>query len=178
MKGKIFGLLAAALLAGPITAIATPSYAPVDFLGTLDVTCVGYSAADCGTGGVVAISGSLSSSGMLDIGVAGDPKFFVGTLSGNNTLTGLATSLDGDVYNWTFTRTIAPITSPIVGDWSGTGTPVVIGSGNGATDLADVVITSAAKAPEIDSASAASGVALLVGALIVLRGRKQQSIAA
>jgi hypothetical protein len=178
MKGKIFGLLAAALLAGPITAIATPSYAPVDFLGTLDVTCVGYSAADCGTGGVVAISGSLSSSGMLDIGVAGDPKFFVGTLSGNNTLTGLATSLDGDVYNWTFTRTIAPITSPIVGDWSGTGTPVVIGSGNGATELADVVITSAAKAPEIDSASAASGVALLVGALIVLRGRKQQSIAA
>jgi hypothetical protein len=54
----------------------------------------------------------------------------------------------------------------------------VIGSGNGATELADVVITSAAKAPEIDSASAASGVALLVGALIVLRGRKQQSIAA
>jgi len=76
MKGKIFGLLAAGLLAGPIIASATPSYAPVDFLGTLDVTCVGYNAADCGTGGVVAISGSLSSSGRLDIGTAGDPNFF------------------------------------------------------------------------------------------------------
>ena len=178
MKGKIFGLLAAGLLAGPLTASATPSYAPVDFLGTLDVTCVGYSAADCGTGGVVAISGSLSSSGMLDIGVAGDPKFFAGTLSGSNTFTGLATSLDGDVYDWTFTRTIAPIMSSIFGDWSGTGTPVVIGGGNGATQLADVVITSAAKAPEIDSSSAASGLALLVGALIVLRGRKQQRVTA
>jgi len=40
------------------------------------------------------------------------------------------------------------------------------------------VITSATKAPEIDSASAASGLVLLVGGLIVLRGRKRQRIAA
>jgi hypothetical protein len=178
MKGKIFGLLAAGLLAGPIIASATPSYAPVDFLGTLDVTCVGYNAADCGTGGVVAISGSLSSSGRLDIGTAGDPNFFAGTLSGSNTFTGVATSLDGDVYDWTFIRTIAPVTSSIVGDWSGTGIPVVIGGGNGATELADAVITSATKAPEIDLASAASALVLLVGGLVVLRGRKQQPIAA
>ncbi len=178
MKGKTCGLLAAGLLAGPIAASAAPSYAPVDFLGTLNVTCVGYSAADCGTGGVVAISGSLSSSGLVDIGTPGDPNFFAGSLSAANTITGVATSLDGDVYDWTFSRTIAPVTSPIVGDWSGTGTPVVIGSGNGATELADVVITSAAKAPEIDPASTASGLALLAGGLIVLRGRKQQRIAA
>jgi hypothetical protein len=176
MKGKIFGLLAAGLLAGPITASATPSYAPVDFLGTIDVTCVGYGPS-CGSGGVVPIFGSLSSSGMVDIGTAGDPTLFAGTLSGN-TITGVATSLDGDVYDWTYTRTIAPVTSPIVGDWSGTGTVVVIGGGNGATELADVVITSATKAPEIDSASAASDLALLVGGLIVLRGRKRQRIAA
>jgi len=177
MKGKILGLLAAGLLAGPISASATPSYAPVDFLGTIDVTCVGYGSS-CGSGGVIPIFGSLSSSGMVDIGTAGDPTLFAGTLSGSNTMTGVATSLDGDVYDWTYTRTIGPVTSPIVGDWSGTGTAVVIGGGNGATELADVVITSATKAPEIDSASAASGLVLLVGGLIVLRGRKRQRIAA
>jgi hypothetical protein len=115
---------------------------------------------------------------MLDIATPGDPNFFAGSLSGSNTFTGVATSLDGDVYDWTFTRTIAPVASSIFGDWSGTGTPVVIGGGNGATQLADVVITSATKAPEIDPASAASGLVLLVGGLIALRGRKQQSIAA
>ena len=65
-------------------------------------------------------------------------------------ITGVATSLDGDVYDWTFSRTFMPVTSPIVGDWSGTGTPVVIGGGNGATELAALVITGATKAPEID----------------------------
>jgi hypothetical protein len=55
---------------------------------------------------------------------------------------------------------------------------VVIGGGNGATELADAVITSATKAPEIDLASAASALVLLVGGLVVLRGRKQQPIAA
>jgi hypothetical protein len=59
MEEKIFGLLAAGLLAGPIAARAMPSDAPADFLGTLDVTCVGYSAADCGTGGVVGNSRGL-----------------------------------------------------------------------------------------------------------------------
>ncbi len=176
MKGRIYGLITAGLLAGPIAANATPSYAPVDFLGTLDVTCVGYGP-NCGTGGAVPLFGSLSSSGMVDLGVAGDPNLFAGTLSGN-TITGVATSLDGDVYDWTFTRTTAPATSPIFGDWSGTGTPVVVGGGNGAKQLADVVIESAAKAPEIDPASAAGGLAMLVGGLIVLRGRKQQRIAA
>jgi hypothetical protein len=177
MKGKIFGLLAAGLLAGPIAASAAPSYAAVDFLGTLDVTCVGYGS-NCGTGGVVPIFGSLSSNGMIDFGVSGNPNLFAGRLSGSNAFTGVGTSLDGDVYDWTFTRTIASVTSSIVGDWSGTGTPVVIGGGNGATELADVVITGATKAPEIDPASAASGLTLLLGGLLVLRGRKQQSIAA
>lgn len=176
MKGKIIGLLAAGML-GPIAASATPSYAPVDFLGTLDVTCVGYGS-NCGTGGVVPLFGSLSSSGMVDIGIAANPTLFAGTLSGGNTFSGVAKSLDGDVYDWTFTRTIAPATSSILGDWSGTGTPVVIGSGNGAVELADVMITSAIKAPEIDPTSAASGLTLLVGGLAVLRGRKQQRIAA
>jgi hypothetical protein len=178
MKGRLFGLLGAALLAGPFAASAAPGSAPVDFLGTLDVTCVGYSAADCGTGGVVAISGSLSSSGAIDIATPGDPNFFAGNLSGSNRFTGLATSLDGDVYDWTFARMIAPATSSIFGDWSGIGTAVVIGGGNGAVELANVDITSATRAPEIDPASAASGLTLLVGGLIVLRGRRQQRIAA
>jgi hypothetical protein len=180
MKGKIFGLLAAGLLAGPIAASAMPSYAPVDFLGTLDVTCIGYSAADCGTDGAVGISGSLSSNGMVDIGTATNPTLFAGTLSGINTIMGVATSLDGDVYDVTFTRTSAPATTSIVGDWSGIGTAVVIGSGgNGATQIDDLVIAStASSAPEIDPASAASGLTLLLGGLLVLRGRKRQSIAA
>jgi hypothetical protein len=174
MKEKIFGLLAAGLLVGPIAAIAAPGDAPIDFLGTIDVTCVGYGL-NCGTGGVVPIFGSLSSSGTVDLGLAANPNFFSGTLLGN-TITGVATSLDGDVYDWNLTRTIAPVTSSIVGDWSGTGIPVVIGGGNGATELADVVITSATRAPEIDPASAGSGLALLIGGLIVLRGRKQQVV--
>ena len=179
MKGKIFGLFAAGLLAGPITASATPSYAPVDFLGTLDVTCVGYSAAACGTGGVVAISGSLSSSGVIDLGVAGNPTLFAGTLWGSNTVTGVATSLNGDVYDETFTRTSIPANS-IVGDWSGVGIPVVIGSGgNGAKQIDKLVIASTTtSAPEIDPASAASGLALLVGCLVVLRGRRPQRFTA
>jgi hypothetical protein len=177
MKGKIFGLLATGLLAVPITASATPSYVPVDFVGTLDVTCVGYSAADCGTGGVVAISGSLSSSGVVDLGIAANPTLFAGTLSGSNTVTGVATSLDGDVYDDTFTRTSGP-TNSIVGDWSGVGTPVVIGSGgNGATEISELVIASTtSSAPEIDAASAASGLALLVGGLVVFRGRRPQRL--
>jgi hypothetical protein len=179
MKGKIFGLLAAGLLAGPIAASAQPSYAPVDFLGTLDVTCVGFSAADCGTGGVVGISGSLSSSGMIDLGTATNPTLFAGALSGINTFMGVATSLNGDVYDVTFTRTSAPATTSIVGDWSGLGTPVVIGTGgNGATQIADLVIASTNSVPEIDPASAASGLTLLLGGLLVLRGRKQQNVAA
>ncbi len=176
MKGKIFVLLGAGMLAGPIAASATPSYTPVNFLGTIDVTCVGYGS-DCGTGGAVPIFGSLSSSGVLDLGVAGNPTLFAGTLS-SNMITGVATSLDGDVYDWTFSRTFMPVASPIVGDWSGTGTPVVIGGGNGATELAALVITGATKAPEIDAASAASGLALLVGGLVVLRGRRAPRLTA
>jgi hypothetical protein len=179
MKGKIFGLLAAALLAGPIGASATPSYAPVDFLGTLDVTCVGYSAGDCGTGGYIAVSGSLSSNGTIDFGVSGNPNLFAGTLSSINAFTGLATSLDGDVYDWTFNHTGAPATSSIVGDWSGTGTVVVIGGSNGAPELANLVIASTTSSvPEIDSTSAASGIALLLGGLAVLSGRKRRQVAA
>jgi hypothetical protein len=179
MKGKIFGLLAAGLLAGPIIASATPSYAPVDFLGTIDVTCVGYSAGDCGTGGAIPVSGSLSSNGTIDFGVSGNPTLFAGSLSGSNAFTGVATSLDGDVYDWTFNHTGAPATSSIVGDWSGTGTVVVIGGSNGAPELADLVIASTANsAPEIDSTSAASSIALLLGGLAVLSGRKRQRVAA
>jgi len=175
VKRKIFGLLAAGLLAVPVVASATPSNAPVDFLGTLDVTCVGYSAAACGTGGVVAISGSLSSSGVIDFGVAGNPNLFAGSLSGSNIVTGVATSLNGDVYDEMFARTSGP-TNSIVGDWSGLGTPVVIGSGgNGAIQIDSLVIASTTtSAPEIDPASAASGLALLVGGLVVLRGRRPQ----
>jgi hypothetical protein len=179
MKGKMFVSLAAGLLAGPILASTTPSYAAVNFLGTLDVTCVGYSAGDCGTGGAIAISGSLSSNGTIDFGVSGNPNLFAGSLSGSNAFTGVATSLDGDVYDWTFNQTSAPVANSIVGDWSGTGTVVVIGGSNGAPELADVVIASTTNsAPEIDSASAASGIALLLGALAVLSGRKRQRVAA
>ena len=180
MKGKICGLLAAGLLAGPIAATATPtSYAPVDFLGTIDVTCVGYSAQNCGTGGALAISGSLSSNGTIDFGLSGNPALFTGSLSGTNAFTGVATSLDGDVYDWTFTQTSAPATGSIVGDWSGTGTVVVLGGGNGAPQLADLVIASTtSSAPEIDSRSAASGIALLLGGLAVLSGRKRRRVAA
>jgi hypothetical protein len=180
MKGKIVGFLAAGMLAGPIAASATTSFAPVDFLGTLDVTCVGYSVADCGTGGVVAISGSLSSSGIFDFGTATNPNFFVGTLSSSNTVTGVGTSLDGSVTDVTFTRTSVPATNTIVGDWSGVGTQVVIGTGdNDATRIADLVIASTTfSAPEIDPASAASGLTLLVGVLVVLRGRRPQRLTA
>jgi LPXTG-motif cell wall-anchored protein len=43
--------------------------------------------------------------------------------------------------------------------------------------LAQIVITSATPAPEIDPASAAGGLALLVGGLLVLRGRKRHIVA-
>jgi hypothetical protein len=116
---------------------------------------------------------------MLDIATPGDPNFFAGSLSGSNTFTGVATSLDGDVYDWTFTQTSAPATGSIVGDWSGTGTVVVLGGGNGAPQLADLVIASTtSSAPEIDSRSAASGIALLLGGLAVLSGRKRRRVAA
>lgn len=82
------------------------SSSPIE--GTLDVTCVGYTAAQCGTGGVLDISGSLSVSGTLDVGVAGNPDLLAGTYSGGNTFTGVATSLDGDVYDWTFNRLAVP----------------------------------------------------------------------
>jgi hypothetical protein len=177
MKGKILALLAAGLIAGPLVANASPGYTPVDFTGTLDVTCVGYGM-NCGTGGVVPLFGSVSSSGVIDIGVAGNPDLFAGTLTGRNKFTGVADSLNGDVYDWTFTHTFAPGRSSILGDWSGTGIPAVIGSGgNGATELAQIVITSATPAPEIDPASAAGGLALLVGGLLVLRGRKRHIVA-
>jgi len=49
-------------------------------------------------------------------------------------------------------------------------------SGNG--DINISLVSGATAVPEIDPASAASGLTLLVGALVVLRGRKQRSIAA
>jgi MYXO-CTERM domain-containing protein len=56
---------------------------------------------------------------------------------------------------------------------------VVIGGSNGAPELADLVIASTTNsAPEIDSTSAASGIALLLGALAVLSGRRRQRVAA
>jgi hypothetical protein len=76
--------------------------------GTLDVTCVGYKPSQCGTGGVVDVSGSLSAGGTLDFGTTGNPDLFVGTYSGGNTFTGVATSLDGDVYDFRFNRAAVP----------------------------------------------------------------------
>jgi PEP-CTERM motif len=87
--------------------ISTP-LANGDFVGTLDVTCVGYMPSQCGTGGIVDISGSLSPSGTLDVGTAANPDLFAGTYSGGDTFTGVATSLDGDVYDWTFNRASVP----------------------------------------------------------------------
>ncbi len=91
-------------LASLVFSSAMPSGSSIDLLGTLDVTCVGYSASDCGTGGSVGISGSLSASGTLDLGPAGNPTAFAGSYSGGNTIGGVVTSLNGDVYDWTFTR--------------------------------------------------------------------------
>jgi hypothetical protein len=82
------------------------SAAPI--LGTLDVTCVGYKPSQCGTGGVLDISGSLSAAGKLDFGPAANPDLFAGTYSGGNTFTGVGTSLDGDVYDFTFNRAAVP----------------------------------------------------------------------
>ena len=94
-------------LAALVFSSATPSGGSLDLLGTLDVTCVGYSASDCGTGGIVDISGSLSSTGTLDFGPAENPTAFAGSFSGGNLFAGVVTSLNGDVYDWTFTRTAA-----------------------------------------------------------------------
>jgi len=86
---------------------ATPSGGNLALIGTLDVTCVGFSAAQCGTGGVVDLTGSLSPSGVLDFGPAGNPNLFAGSYPGNTTFSGVASSLDGDVYDWTFTSSSA-----------------------------------------------------------------------
>jgi hypothetical protein len=74
----------------------------LDFAGTLDVTGVGYSASQCGTGGNVTASGFLLPNGLIDFGVAGNPTGFVGSRS-SNSITGLFASLNGDLYHWTFT---------------------------------------------------------------------------
>jgi hypothetical protein len=47
-------------------------------------------------------------------------------------------------------------------------------SGNGQINI--TFVSQAIAAPEIDPTSAASGLALLVGGLLVLRGRKQQGV--
>ena len=180
MKGKICALVASVLLAGPMSAMASPGYTPVDFLGTLDVTCLGYSAAQCGTGGVLAITGSVSASGIVDFGTAANPTFFTGTLFGTGAINGLGTSLDGSVDDVAFLHTSGPATNSILGDWLGVGTPVVIASGdNGALRIADLVIASTTNvAPEIDPASAAAGLALLAGMVVILRGRRPQRLTA
>jgi hypothetical protein len=86
---------------------ATPGGGLLDLLGTVDVSCPGFSASQCGTGGVVSVSGTLSPSGVLDFGTASNPNAFAGTYPGGNTFGGTVTSLDGDVYAWTFNRTSA-----------------------------------------------------------------------
>ncbi len=136
MKLKIAGFMAVGLLAGALAAhadsligdwsgsgfavvvgtdgnganqnadVVITSATPL--FGALDVTCVGYKPSQCGTGGLVDISGSLSAGGTLDFGTAGNPDLFVGTYSGGNTFTGVATSLNGDVYDYTFKRVTVP----------------------------------------------------------------------
>jgi hypothetical protein len=134
MNLKIVGLIAAGLLAGPLTAQATsiqgdwtgsgtPIFvgggngavedASLDFtsaspiLGMVDVTCPGYSASDCGTGGWVDFTGSLTGP-ILDISLPTNPNAFVGLYLGGNTITGIVTSNDGDVYDWTYHRVSVP----------------------------------------------------------------------
>jgi hypothetical protein len=94
-------------LANFVVLSATPSSGGLALLGTLDVTCVGFTAAQCGTGGIIDISGSLSPGGLLDFGVAGNPNLFAGSYPGGTSFTGVASSLDGDVYDWTFNSTSA-----------------------------------------------------------------------
>jgi hypothetical protein len=94
-------------LAEVVFSSATPSSGGFALLGTLDVTCIGFTAAQCGTGGIVDISGALSAGGALDFGVAGNPSLFAGNYPGGTTFTGVASSLDGDVYDWTFNSSSA-----------------------------------------------------------------------
>src|SRR5579863_101391 len=68
-------------LADAVISSATPSGGDLALLGTIDVTCVGFSAADCGTGGVINLSGTLSPSGVLDFGIPGNPDAFAGSYS-------------------------------------------------------------------------------------------------
>jgi PEP-CTERM motif len=97
----------AAQLGSLVISGVTASGTTLDLTGTVDVTCVGLPAAQCGSGGAVPISGTLLPSGVLDFGVPGNPDAFAGTYSGGRTISGAVTSLDGGVYDWTFTRTTA-----------------------------------------------------------------------
>jgi PEP-CTERM motif len=78
-----------------------------DFTGTLDVTCAGHTAQQCGTGAVVSMTGSLVS-GAIVFGPSQNPTAFAGTYTGGNSFDGVATSLNGDVYDWTIDRTSVP----------------------------------------------------------------------
>jgi hypothetical protein len=86
---------------------ATPNDGVLDLLGTVDVTCVGYSASQCGSGGNINVSGTLSPSGVLDVSLPSNPNAFAGSYSGGNSFTGVITSLNGDVYDWTFSSKAA-----------------------------------------------------------------------
>ena len=87
---------------------ATASGPNLALLGTINVTCIGSPDPSCGTDGILPISGTLFATGVLDFGTAANPNGFVGSYLGGDTFTGVVTSRNGDVFDWTFTRTAVP----------------------------------------------------------------------
>ena len=208
MNTKILGLLAAALLVGPI--VANAQYSLIYYQGA-PLTIVSYTpliipAGDQITDGIIPFIGPYLATGPISgfIGLdtplpvngtdAGDGEFDIGGLglpvtsaefeTTNGVLTswsvsagesnfseggsyrlGLTVTSTGDSFGGIQNITLTEFTGVFVSGYTNASIAIELNNstpGTGATQV-----------PEIDAASAASGLTLLLGSIVVLRGRQR-----
>jgi hypothetical protein len=195
MNNKILGLLAVGLMVGPITANSQST--TYTYQGdALPVSSIGHTLpSQVGTlSGIVTLSAPLGDN-LNDFSVTptrlqmvsgGFGELFGGTVAfstnGNGAIDGWSMSLAGTVGGpggWTETMTSSDI-GGVGGDNAEIAANCYSASGQsfscgwtGSNTTPGVWTSPAAQAPEIDPASAASGLTLLLGGVAVLRGRRK-----
>jgi hypothetical protein len=174
LRNSLKGFLAAALVAAPMMATNantligdwTGTGQPVPADGTSEVVDLDFLT-------VTPDSSAFDLTGTVDIIClnSSDPKCgshgfqsFTGSLAANDSL---SLTFSGDLTGAFFGGNVSFNQNSLTG--------ALTSPGNGFQ--ADWTLSKVA-APEMDPTSAASGLALLVGAVLVLRGRKQKSVAA